>query len=292
MVPLTVILGSPACWVLPHSGFSRWTFPGTSPETLTIALRPMKLILALAAAGGAVGLVSTGVVPCPCECVGAHVRAALEGGPGEAANSSVPEGLYLEVRNATVWGGACHIGSEAVSQGTHAVMGWAFEAGSHGGVNLEGTRVIAAIQGQRNLQGDDVFGLDAAENPVRATLWVDAPNAPARAAALGYIRSTAGLVDGAEARDAVLEVARTGDRFQLGVPGVLEVRGDAMADRSCCTMPESVWYSPLAGTAVDAIVGNPDVCRFSGIKGELEPWAFEGENSAFLARISGGIHPI
>lgn len=243
----------------------------------------MKLF-ALGAVVGASSLVLTGVLPCPIELV----SSAFGGGstccaPG--ACDAAPSGLYLEARNATVWGGACHIGSQAVSQGAHAVQGWAFDAGSEGGVDLAGVRVAVAVEGTANLQGDEVFRTGEVADR-RSVVWVDAPNAEARDAAVAHVRRAARLGAVLDVVEADVSVTRDGDAFAIVVPGVLDLAGDAIPDRSCCTMPESRWYAPLAAAAEGSIVGNPSRCRFEGASasgGALAGWAFEGENSAFIA---------
>ncbi|MDG1983731.1 MAG: hypothetical protein P8M11_04130 [Planctomycetota bacterium] len=259
----------------------------------------MKLIATIAVAGSAV-LFWAGALPCPCELSSALCAAygggsvvASEGAPpagralqGAAPCAEPPTGLYLEVRNATVWGGACHIGSEAVSQGTYAAAGWAFDGGSHQGVSLMGVRVVSVIQGSSNLQAEEVFRAGGVPS-VRSVLWVDAPDQRAADAAVAHVRGQLELGTLVAVERSSVQVTRVGDAFELRVPGVLAVEGDALPDRSCCTMPESLWYSPLAPVS-GAVVGNPSRCRFHGVDvgaEALSPWAFEGENSAFVARL-------
>jgi len=241
----------------------------------------MKLLVSLLIAGST-AMVYTGLLPCPCE-LGARLSSS-EGALD--ARADAPQGVYLEVRNATVWGGACHIGSEAVSQGTYAAAGWSFDGGAHGGVDLSGVRVVSVVQGTSNLQADEVFRAGGAPE-VRASIWVDAPDERAAEAAVDHVRSRLDHGTVLTVERAPLTVDRSGDLFRLEVPGLLTVEGEALPDRSCCTMPESLWYSPLA-SGYEAVVGNPTTCRFVG-HGEgaarLSPWAFEGENSAFVARV-------
>lgn len=249
----------------------------------------MKLLATLALLGST-ALFATGTLPCPCE-LGAAVGSALLGQgdtapAGAIAAPGEPSGIYVEVRNATVWGGACHIGSEAVSQGTYAASGWAFDGGSHDGVDLAGVRLVAMVQGSSNLQAEEVFRAGVLPT-VRSAIWVDASSERAAEAAVELVRGRVDLGTVTSISRAPVLVARSGDVFCAEVPGVLSVRGEALPDRSCCTMPESLWYSPLA-TGCDAVVGNPATCRFSGHgagRTRLSPWAFEGENSAFVGRL-------
>lgn len=249
----------------------------------------MKLLASLLVAGST-AMFYTGLLPCPCE-LGTRLSSALGGARSAAADEGVtlgaaPAGVYLEVRNATVWGGACHIGSEAVSQGTFAAAGWGFEGGAHDGVDLAGVRVVSVVEGTSNLQAEDVFRAGGAPE-VFSAIWVDAPDQRTADAAVAHVlaRMEHGTVRSVER--ATLTVERDGDAFLVEVPGVLSVEGEALPDRSCCTMPESLWYSPLARDC-EAVVGNPSTCRFAGHgdgAGRLSPWAFEGENSAFVARL-------
>ena len=207
---------------------------------------------------------------------------ALETEPAVAA---APAGVYVEARDATVWGGACHISSEAVSGGRRAALGWAFSAGNHGGVDLAGTHVVAVLEGTHNLQGSQVFGTEEVPE-IRSHVWVDAPNARARDAAVAYVRSSVDLGTLVASSDASVQVSLVADVFTMEVEGHLAVKGMAIADRSCCTMQESRWYSPLFELQ-ESVVGNPSECRFEGVTGSLERWAFEGSNSVFVARLEG-----
>ncbi|MEM8709503.1 MAG: hypothetical protein AAGG01_01010 [Planctomycetota bacterium] len=203
----------------------------------------------------------------------------------ESCSDVAPAGIYLEARDATVWGGACHISSEAESAGRRAALGWSFTDGRHAGVALAGTRVVAVVEGTCNLQGAEVFGTN--ETPViTSEVWIDAPSAAARSAALAYVQGATDLgeVHAVHASEVTLDYEA--DRFVMGVDGALRVSGESMADRSCCTMPESRWYSPLAEVN-ESVVGHPLECRFEGVDGVLDRWAFEGENSVFVASLGG-----
>ncbi len=249
----------------------------------------MKLLASLVIAAST-AMFYTGLLPCPCE-LGARLSSAFGGSCAPASDDvpllgATPVGVYLEARNATVWGGACHIGSEAVSQGTYAAAGWSFEGGAHGGADLTGVRVVSVVEGTSNLQAEHVFRAGGVPE-IRSAIWVDAPDQRTADAAVAHVltRMDHGTVLSVER--ASLAVEQAGDAFQLRVPGVLNVEGEALPDRSCCTMPESRWYTPLA-TGCEAVVGNPSTCRFAGHgdgAARLSPWAFEGENSAFVARL-------
>ena len=222
----------------------------------------------------------------PCLVCGAEFGSAevseIEA-PSASPFSAAPSGIYIEARDATVWGGACHISSEAGSGGRRAALGWSFTGGSHGGVNLAGTEIVAVLEGSCNLQGAEVFGTDELPS-ISSHIWVDAPSALARAAALAFIDEVTDLGAVIEVSQAELTVDFEGELFVMEVENSLSVKGEAMPDRSCCTMPESRWYSPLA--EVDSsVVGNPSKCRFEGVEGSLGRWAFEGSNSVFVASL-------
>lgn len=240
----------------------------------------MKSILFLTAvvtAATGAGLVQTGVLPCPCE-----IASGLWAKESVSQAAEAPRGLYLEARDATVWGGACHISAEADNGGSNAVLGWSFESGISGGVELAGVKVIAALEGSSNLAAHEVFQSGEPAQR-RSVIWIDAPSEEAATAALSFVQGLGALgsVDGYE--PASLQVTRTGDDFLLAVPGVLEVTGEARADRSCCTMPESRWYLPLV-PSTDSVVGVPATCRFDGKANGFASWTFEDENSAYVAR--------
>ena len=197
---------------------------------------------------------------CACACEG---TAGIDLGGGD----------YVEARNATVWGGACHISSQRDGFGRHAVLAWNFDGG---------VRVVAALEGSTNLEAHEVFRFG--EAPERTSeLWIDAENDAAADAAVAHVRELSDLGDVVAVHRAPVTFERDGDQFRVSVDGVLEVAGQALADRSCCTMPESRWYHPLSESS-GSIVGLASTCRFQGSE-RLGAWAFEDENSAYVARI-------
>ena len=235
----------------------------------------MKTLL-LASIAGYVSLVGTGVCPCPCEILVGPSCAS------EGVASASPSGLYVEARDATVWGGACHVSSEARTGGSHAVIGWAFESGAHAGVDLSGVRVAAAIQGAGNLAASEVFNLGEPA-PRVAAVWIDAPGQVEADAAEEYLRSLDVLGDVSSVAHGAVEIALDGDTFRVSVPGMIALGGEALPDRACCTMPEARWYPTLVATS-SAVVGVPTRCAFEGGVGPLGPWAFEEENSVYVGR--------
>jgi len=223
--------------------------------------------------GSSAALVHTGVAPCPCELVarlvsGGDCCAATSDDGVVPASDRALTGDYLDARDCTVFGGACHVNGEVGSQGRSAVIAWRLDAGGE---------VVAAVEGDSNL-GPPNGG------PVplrRAVLFLDGVD---EAVALRLAES-AGLEVVAR-HAAAVSWERVGDRFEVGVEGFVELSGTALADRSCCTMPGLVWYRPLAGEAVEGpIVGNPSRCRFAGADG-LRAWTYEDANTVFLGRFA------
>jgi hypothetical protein len=210
--------------------------------------------------------------------VGVGVAAAAWVRP-EPGASAAPTGEYLEVRSATVFGGACHVNSELQSGGRQALLAWRFDAGVAAGVELAGVSLVAA------LSGDDNLGYDA---PRRAVLYVsDSASAEQQLAATRWVRARCApaLGDIVAVEPVAIEFERAGDAFRLS-SDVFEVTGVALADRTCCTMPDSRWYEPLDPTIAGSVVGNAARCRFAGAYG-LPSWVHEDANNAHVARFGG-----
>lgn len=223
-------------------------------------------------AAAAAGLVGTNPFDCS-ECCGEASAAAAGFAPGPAEGSAL---LYVEARDATVWGGACHVSAQVANGGSRAACAWAFED----------ARVVLAVEGSHNLQGHDVFNSGEAPD-VRVAAWVDAPDDAAAEAALARaLRSAPGLPAPSSVERAAVTVSADGNGFEVSVPGVLHASGEDVPDAACCTMPESRWYAPLAEVGA-SIVGFAGECRFEGAGG-LGSWSYEGENSVFIARAPAG----
>lgn len=233
----------------------------------------MKLLalLLVTGLGSSAALVHTGVMPCPCELVAQHFAGdgpcaaeCADGAPSAAAGALT--GDYLDARDCTVFGGACHVNGEVEAQGRSALVAWRLDAGGS---------VVAAVVGDRNLGRPD--GGPAARR--RAVLFVDGVDE----AVVSRLAESAGLEVVARHAQPVTWL-RDGDHFQIGVEGLVELSGTALADRSCCSMPNLVWYRPLAGVTVnEPIVGNPSRCRFEGADG-LPGWTYEDANTVLLGR--------
>ena len=208
----------------------------------------------------ALGLVSLGLAGW------AFASGAFAGWVG--AVPEVPEALpsadYVEARDCTVFGGACHVNGEVTGQGRSALIAWNF--GTAG-------RVAAAVESGENL------GRGGAR---RAVLYVDGLGPDV----LAEVTRAAGLTVVAVHQTSVTW-QRSGDEFHVAVEDVLELTVAALADRSCCTMPGSVWYAPLADQVSAPVVGNPSRCRFVGGDG-LVGWRYEDANTAFVGTFQPG----
>jgi hypothetical protein len=221
--------------------------------------------------GSSAALVHTGVMPCPCELVARHfighgccaVQCTEDTTPAEAETLT---GDYLDARDCTVFGGACHVNGEVEAQGRSALVAWRLDTGG---------KVVAAVEGDSNLARPN--GAPAVRR--RAVLFIDG----VEDSVVSRLAESAGLEVVARHAEAVTW-ERVGDQFQVGVEGVVELSGTALADRSCCTMPNLVWYRPLAAESVrEPIVGNPSRCRFAGTEG-LQGWTYEDANTVLLGR--------
>jgi len=235
-------------------------------------------------AAAAAGLVGTNPFDCS-ECCSSESLASTSAGdamPVDAGHGHAGPGdaegavLYVEARDATVWGGACHVSAQAASGGSRAACAWAFED----------ARVVLAVEGSHNLQGHEVFNSGEAPE-VRVAAWVDAPDDAAAEAALERaLRSAQGLPAPSSVERAAVAVSAAEGGFEVSVEGVLRLSGEDVPDGACCTMPESRWYAPLAGVD-SSVVGFAGQCRFEG-GGGLGAWSYEGENSVFVARAPAG----
>jgi hypothetical protein len=66
-------------------------------------------------------------------------------------SDGIVRGECIEARTASVFAGACHYGAEATTSGREAILALRFESGVHGGIDLSGVEVAAAVAGDANL---------------------------------------------------------------------------------------------------------------------------------------------
>jgi hypothetical protein len=224
----------------------------------------MKILLVLSlAVGGALGvklLCCDGICPL--------------GGPEADAATTAPFGAYVEARNASVFGGACHYNGELTTQGQSAVLAWRLQGGAHAGVDLEGVELAAAVTATDNLKTDA---------PRRSIVYVDSKASDAqRDAAVKWVREThaAALGEVLAVETLELDVASDGEHFRVQVGDTLAVCGSAMPDRECCKMPYNVWYEPFESVDSRLVA---QTSKFTWDEARLAP-KFErsGHNDAFL----------
>lgn len=185
-------------------------------------------------------------------------------------------GQYLELRSAAVFAGPCHVNSERDHQGRRALLAYQLEGGRWMDEMMEGVDLVVAVGSDKNLDE----GL-----PRRSVVYTDAslPESQRRHA-VGWLTSAHGdqLGEIQEVIATDIELDLDGTSFRLDIPGVASAAGETLADEACCSMPESVWYEPLAGPAPEAtMVGNASRCRFEGAAG-IKPWTYEDQNNAFM----------
>ena len=220
--------------------------------------------------------------------IGDPTPTSTDAGPSPAVTSEIADlrggaaGVradFVEARSASVFAGACHVASEAASQGRQALMAWSIREGASTDADLSGVRVVAAVSGDRNL----------AEGGERTSVvWIDAPDGEAQLrAAKAWLSAEHGAALGEVRRveSHPVQFDRDGDAFAVVVGDVIELRGEAIADGSCCSMQEHRWYEPL-GASAGQPVGVPDACSFAGAAG-LPSWRYEGANNTFVGEYVG-----
>jgi hypothetical protein len=196
-----------------------------------------------------------------------------------AGGPAAPHGVYVEARTAAVYAGACHYGGQYTLEGREAVLGWHFEGGSEGGVDLAGTDLAVLLSGEGNLD---------AGGARRSVLYLDGDAPPAaRAAARAWVERTQGALLGAvtAVETVPVDVGRAGDAFHLTAGAGIELRGAALPERACCRMPYNVWYDPFVALQ-GRLVGNASTFR-ADAPALARRWALAGENDVFFGAFGG-----
>ena len=194
------------------------------------------------------------------------------------ANPAVPAnnitGDYVEARTASVFAGACHYNGELTTAGCEAEMVWHINKGAWNGVSLDGLNAMAAVVSETNLglckaQKRSVLYIDAAATTEQATALTAALKTKA-AAALGEVTSV---------KRVSIAFKRESENFRIEAAGVSQLSVDALPNRECCKMPNSVWYGPFVELK-DRRVG---FTLLSGVKEKSlgVNWSRNEENSAF-----------
>lgn len=203
-------------------------------------------------------------------CCGSDCGLSPEPGVADVA----PFGAYVEARNASVYGGACHYNGELTTQGERAVLAWRLDGGIYHGVTLAGVEIAAALGASENLANDGAR---------QCVIYVDATAQPAqREAAVRWLRETHGSELGAliAVENVPVDVASDGEHFRIKAGEAFELCGSAMPDRECCKMPYNVWYEPFQPLETPLVAATSHFAWREARLGD----AFErsGHNDAFL----------
>ena len=148
-------------------------------------------------------------------------------------------------------------------------MAWRFDQGA-----ARGAEVVAVVSSEQNLA-------DVASDR-RSVVYVAGPLSAREAAlaelsSLGVLGEVVSIEDGAQ-------VLVEGERYHVLAGVGVEVRGELLPDRECCSMPSQIWYEPLSETG-DRVVGNSEVfqCDVQDLGLRFER---SGENDAFVGSFS------
>ena len=184
---------------------------------------------------------------------------------GCATSPGGASGSYVEARTASVFAGACHYGSEYTTAGREAVLAWSFEEGA-----ARGAQVVAVVSSGSNLAQES--------RDRRSVVFVNGPRSACEAAVEGLVEK--GLLGGVLFIEEGAEVRVAGESYRVSAGEGVELSGELMADRSCCSMPSKVWYEPLAA-GQRGVVGNSTVfrCEVPALDVSFE---CSGENDAFV----------
>jgi hypothetical protein len=192
-----------------------------------------------------------------------------------------PYGQYLEARSASVWCGPCHHAGEVGQMGRNGIAAWSFEGGGVQGYDLADVRVVALLS-----HPDE--NLAECGTPVKASACfvIDAPDEATAAAARTWVQNRLmPSPNPSRTKIVMAEISflRDGHFFRVASTGLFELRGDAIADGSCCSQPENRWYSTFdEGILELAIVGVPDVCEVNK-QGDIGAWRHADENNVQLS---------
>ena len=185
----------------------------------------------------------------------------------------------LEARDASLFAGACHLASEACSQGRKALIAMSFEQGNFEGVGLAGVRAVVSVSAKDNLS-------TPAER--RSELWVDGSPEQATALAAWLVKERPAAVGQLLAtHQSQITFERSGASFRIDVPGLVQLVGEAITDGSCCSMPEFRLYEPLVTQTEETVVGLATTCEFQGTE-LLSRWSHTDANNVHVGRFEAG----
>lgn len=194
-------------------------------------------------------------------------------------------GHYLETRTCQVYTGPCFANGETGLAGKDAVMAWSIQEGAHNGVELNGLKVIVALNCSTTLAH---AGLSDAEN-LRSVIYVDeAATESQRSALVDFARTHAG-----PAGSCVVRIQSTPIEMSLNeaeLEGKLEAGKDVkittrkVRPTDCICSNEVAYYPPLAQVDTCA-AGVTTIGEFNG-RGLGSRWSTPESRSAYMARFT------
>jgi hypothetical protein len=151
-------------------------------------------------------------------------------------------------------------------------MAWNVKSGSWDGVDLAGVRALAIVSSNANLA-------EKGERRVQLIINSEATYAQtiAMVSALKAEASSLGKV--VAVKQAPLSFVHEAKSYSVHSNDTAAIEVEAMTDDLCCTMPQLVWYTPLAALQNRKVGYTRKATYSGGVVGE--PWERTGENSAF-----------
>lgn len=197
--------------------------------------------IATVGALGALGIGLCSLMPCmrcPGESASAARTSAATMGAPSIADFDVQADL-IDVRSASVFGGACHYNGELMTQGGEAFVCLSIRSGVVGGVDLAGVRAAALIAGEGNLKLGGSRESLVFVDPSASAAQADA------AVALLTERAQGSLGRVLAVERSAIDCRQVTDGWRVTVGDFVEWSGAPMPDLACCKMPNLVWYEPL-----------------------------------------------
>jgi len=147
-------------------------------------------------------------------------------------------GDYVEARSNEIYTCGCIFSGEQLLSGREAILAWDIKEGAFNGVKLAGTKVVAVIAGQGNL--------DMQENSRRSILYVDTRDSDAQQGVLNLFSRRYGKVLGE-----ILAVRSVPISFRMdGDKATVKLADTSLALRKAVLPKDahpgsSLWYSPF-----------------------------------------------
>ena len=218
-------------------------------------------------------LSAAAILACAATGISAILPVTPSPAPATAQQASLPvTGDYVEARTASVFAGACHYNGELVTVGRDAIMAWDFAGGSFNGVDLTGTRAVAAVT-----------STDSLGNPGtrKAELAIDSSATPAQVAAITALiqakcHDSLGTI--VATRMTPIAFSHTDQGYAVKADGFGSMTVAPRADAACCIQPNLVWFTPLSPLNGRKVGFTEAASCNSKI---ADPWTRSDEDSAF-----------